>query len=849
MERLRDALNCSLTLVSAPAGFGKTTVLSQWIAISKPSLHLAWLQLDENDNDPVRFWDYFIAAVKKIQSTAGDTALGLLHSLQAYPIGSILTALINDIADVPEDVVIVLDDYHLIESEQVNSGITFMLEHLPPKLHLVIATRVDPPLQLARFRGLSRMLEIRADDLRFTLEEAIGLLRETPGPVLSTEDIDALNTHAEGWAVGLKMAALSIRRQQNIANFISSFTGSQRYVMDYLVTEVLQQQSGRVRDFLLKTSVLERLTAPLCDYLTENNNSLDMLVELESSFGGFLIPLDESRSWYRYHHLFAELLGHRLKTVSAAGETERLHRQASRWYEANNYPDDAIHHSLAAKDWRKAVSIIGNLAEDRIKRGEMITLLGWLREIPENDLRTNLILYCQYSHILVQTGQLNAADIALSYLETADPEDNNLQGQVALEQSDIARRRGDIPRSIELARRALSLLPGDTFILRARANSGLAVNLFEFGLYDEAWKASNEAYELGRLAGDIVTAADGLAYMGAILIFRGKLREAANVCQRGIDMAGNTPAGAIVHMRLGWVLYELNELEDAARNQQLAYELGSVRGYPDHLANYSRLTARTRQAQGDSETALKLLDQADQVIARSHVRPGVRAGVIAFHWLLALRRGDLPAEVRWRDQFLQCSDLLRFDESHIPGRLMIAMGNKAAAASLLKDLFEKTVQANAPGLGIQIRVYQALAAATPVEALAFLTDALKTGEAAGYIRTFIDEGKLLAPLLRQALSRGITPDYTARLLNIIEVEERQRVMLDAIPSRQTAGILSKRELEILRLLAEGLTNSLIADRLIISLGTVKTHVHNISEKLNARTRTQVLARARELKLL
>jgi LuxR family transcriptional regulator, maltose regulon positive regulatory protein len=298
------------------------------------------------------------------------------------------------------------------------------------------------------------------------------------------------------------------------------------------------------------------------------------------------------------------------------------------------------------------------------------------------------------------------------------------------------------------------------------------------------------------------------------------------------------------------VLYELNHLEEASSNQHFALKLGALRGYPDHMANYNRLTARTMQALGQSKVSVELLDNADQVIAQGHVRPGVRAAVIAFHWLLALRRGDLPAEMKWREPFLKFAELLRFDESHLPARLMIAQGDKGSATRLLVDLYEKATKANASGLGIQIRVYQALAAATPAEALAFTTEALRMGETGGFIRTFVDEGKLLKPLLQQALVQGVTPEYTAKLLNIIEVEELQRQALKGVISPlQMSGILSGRELEVIRLLAEGLTNRQIAERLIISLGTVKTHVHNISEKLNAKTRTQALARARELKLL
>lgn len=537
MERLGTALGCSLVLISAPAGFGKTTLVSEWLRQSKDKIRTAWVSLDDGDNDPVRFWDYFIASLKTLQPSTGENALSLLHSAEAYSAESILTALINDLADVQDDFAVVLDDYHLIKSEPIHASITFLLEHLPAKMHIVIATRADPSLPLSRFRGRGALLEIDADDLRFNQDETGDLLKKLQDLDLTAEDISALNAKTEGWAVGLKMAALSMREQKDVKKFLTSFSGSERYITDYLVEEVLQRQSEEVRDFLLKTSVLERMTAPLCDALTGNSGSQKMLAKLEQ-VNLFLIPLDGSRQWYRYHHLFAELLRQQLETMEGAGEVSRLHLRASQWYEDNNFVDDAVHHALAAKDWQRSMRLISNLADNLVKRGEMLTLLNWLQTVPEEALRTNLNLYRQYSHALVQTGRLEAAEVALSHLEKTNQADASLQGEIAAEQAFQAFRRQDLSRSTELAKKALALLPADSIALRGRASHTLGLDLYEIGLFDEAWPLFTDAYEMGRQAADYMHATIAIAYLANISIQQGKLRRAAELSRQAIEMAG-----------------------------------------------------------------------------------------------------------------------------------------------------------------------------------------------------------------------------------------------------------------------------------------------------------------------
>jgi LuxR family transcriptional regulator, maltose regulon positive regulatory protein len=542
IDRLQSILTNPLTLVSAPAGFGKTTVLTQWIADNKSRFPFTWVQLDERDNDPTRFWEYFICALQKIKENTCIKSLDLLHAPQPYPVESILTSLINDIGTISSDFAIVLDDYHLIKTDAIHIGITFLLDHIPPKMHLVIATRTDPALPLSRFRGKGMMLEIGADDLKFTLEEAAALLRGALGTAITEEDIKALNEKTEGWVAGLTMATLSIGKRKDIGGFIVSFTGSQRYIMDYLVEEVLRQLPTDLNEFLLNTSILGRLSAPLCNIVTGRANSQDVLVNLEKT-NLFLIPLDDSRQWYRYHHLFAELLRHQLEMKSGPEEITTLHRQASQWYEDLNFFDDAIHHAMAAKDWETTIRLVRNIADGRVKRGEVLTLPNWLKQVPDEVLRTDLHLYSLYSYALVYTGQLQTAETALDYLEENAGSDNNLRGEAASSLADLSRRRGNSARSLELGERALALLTPDNFAFRDRASYVLGLVHYDFGQLDDVRSCMSNAYEMAQRAGDYLGAADALTYMAVTLTHQGQLREAERVCRHAIELGGEPANG------------------------------------------------------------------------------------------------------------------------------------------------------------------------------------------------------------------------------------------------------------------------------------------------------------------
>jgi LuxR family maltose regulon positive regulatory protein len=856
---LQAVLSSGLVLVSAPAGFGKTTLLAEWTRQKETTIPTAWISLDEGDNDPVRFWDYFIAALRTLRPAIGETASTLLHSPQPYPTELVLTALINDLADSPTDFALVLDDYHLIKTGAIHGGITFLLDHLPPKMHLIIATRSDPQLRLAHLRGRGAMLEVGADDLRFTFEEAADLLREVRGPDLSSEDISAVNARSEGWAVGLKMAGLSMRGQKDARKFLATFAGSQRYVMDYLVEEVLRQQPQEVQDFLLKTSVLERLTASLCDSITGQRRGQEMLVRLESAFGGFLVSLDESRKWYRYHHLFADLLRHQLGAISGAAQTATLHQRASEWYEGHDFPDDAVHHALASGDWERATRLIYAQSGARIKRGETVTLLNWLKAVPEESLRAHHQLYTQFAQLLTSAGEFEAAEARLGHLEEAGQDDTNLQGEIAVLRAGIAQNRGDYQRAIELSTRALSLLRPESIDARARASMVSGSAHFETGLFEDAWSLMTDACALGRRAADSWIVAGALAYLGIMLWQRGSLHQASGRYQEAIGLAGQSPASINPRLTLAYTIYyEWNDLEAAARQQELAIELSRLSGstagtttFMDGRAVGHYLLAHVRRAQGDIAGAKTAAEKSDELAQNPGVARSVRARHAALRALLAVWQDDQAAIEYWNTQVSEFADALPFWLAHVPYRIMIARGEKEAAAGPLQALHDKAAQAELKTIVIRTLICQALAAATPAEALTFLTEALTLGQPEGFIRTFVDEGRMLAPLLRKALAQGITPEYTARLLSIIGVEAGQRRVGkgDRAGGSQSSGLVSERELEVLRLVAEGLSNRQIADRLTVSLGTAKTHVHRIFEKLNATDRLQAVVRARELNLI
>ena len=845
LERLQEGLGYSLVLISAPAGFGKTTLLSEWAQQSTQRTRTAWISLDEGDNDLVRFWDYFIAALQTIQPGCGEKILPWLHSSQPSSTESILNTLINELSHMKEHLFFVLDDYHLVTSQPIHDGISYLIEHLPAYVHLVIASRADPPLPLVRFRGKGTMLELHTDDLRFTTDETTSLMKVLKIPVLTAKNIAALDERTEGWAVGLKMAALSMKGRKDVTEFITAYTGDQRYIMDYLMEEVLQNQSSEVCEFLLKTSVLNRLTASLCDSLTGRKDSRNILLRFERDHL-FIMLLDESRQWYRYEHLFADLLRHQCEMTYGTEQVAALHRQASQWYEDNALPDEAVNHALAARDWERSIRLISTLYEERRILGEFDTLLNWLKTIPDERLREHLRLYSQNTILLAETGQLDRAESSLNYLETV-VHDDTTRGEMAFAQGAVYRHRGNIESCLEMFEKAFSLLPLDEIAIRSRVAARITHARQRWGPLLEAEKWATLTSELGQQIKDISVVGGALSQLGIIVAYQGKLKRAIELYKKANELFAQT-AWAGNHFELCIVYYILNNLKMAEEHARLAIVSSELTGGVVNEMTGYYYHALICLINGDEAEADTTMESMDQVSCHPLIDASWYANYIASRVMYAIRRDNLEEATRWGEQFPDTARIMRIDR-YVPARLLLAQGKKEVAARLLHDLFDEFIEVGALLLATRVRIYQALASDNEEQALEYLAEALIMSEPEGVIRFFVDEAKLLKPLLEKALIMEITPGFTKKLLNIIEAEEQQRQHKGkegtVFPIQE---LLSKREMEVLGFLVEGFSNRQIADRLIISQGTVKTHVHNILEKLNAQSRTQIVSRARELNL-
>ncbi len=720
---------------------------------------------------------------------------------------------------------------------------TYFIEHIPPVMHLVIVTRIDPPLPLARFRGKGILLEIGTDDLRFNNNEAAGLLVSLMGQILTAKDLEAINTRAEGWAVGLKIAALSLGRQQDIKESIAAFTGSQRYIMDYLVEEVIGYQSQDVRGFLLKTSVLARMCGPLCDAVTQGTGGRERLLSLEKA-NLFLMPLDESREWYRYHHLFAELLRHQLELEYGKDMAYELHRRASRWYEENNLFEEAIDHALAARDWERAMVIMG-YTQVYTRWVSTLTFLNWLRQIPEEILRSHTERYINYAHVLWAAGQYAAAEECMNYLDTVAEHDRRLQGMIANVRAFIAGRKNDFSRAEEYAKKALSLLDPDD-VEQANAFIVLGSIYIVRGWLIEAeplLQRSAELYQRANLR------ARNSPYLGIVAALRNKLNQAITSHRQVIEAAKDDPVTAETHLHLGYLYYYLNDLREAVLHARQAVDLFKLSGTPQLVSGYLFL-AQTSMAMGDREATLKSLENADLIVSQGDIDPLTRIYSMAYHASIALLDGNTESAVRWLKD-VTALDLLSLWVPPPVVRLYWAQKGKAIEAEQMHKTYEHHVQHGGQALMIAVRIIQALDSLGPESPLDCLGEALVLARPEGLIRMFTDFGMELVPILRQAVSKGIDPEFARKLVNIIETEDRQRKIRkgELPPSSVSSAILSEREMEVLHLLASGLPDRQIADKLVISLSTTKTHVHRILEKLDATSRMQAVTQAKELKLI
>ena len=879
IEQLDAGHHHKLTLVSAPAGFGKTTLVSDWLHRKggvTPSLHVAWLSLDEGDNDAARFLTYVVAALQTIESGLGATTVSLLQSPQAAatppPLENIVTLLINDLAALPVQVTLVLDDYHIIANLEIHKALAFLLDNSPPQLHLVIISREDPVLPLHRLRAQGQVTEIHARDLRFTRDEAALFLSQTMGLDLTESDVSALEQRTEGWIVGLQLAALSMQDVPNARGFIEAFAGDDRYVVDYLIAEVLDSQPADVQSFLLKTSILDRLTAPLCNAVLqdEQTNSRDALARLEQA-NLFLVPLDNRREWYRYHRLFGDLLRYRLRERAGDEGIKRLHQRAAAWYIENDFPDEAIHHSLAAEDFAQATDLVDSICADLVEQSQFHKLLSLVAALPDDLVRTRPHLCVHHAWVLGTAGELDAVALRLEdaerALSTVPPASARvIRGQIATLRAYDARHRRDLATAVELLQQALQYLPPDSLRARIMANGNLGVNYLTLGKLDLARKALETAQTEGRAIGKtwtwIVHAAT--TYLADTYVIGGQLGQAAQLYREAIAQGTDTSSGRLLPIAghacagLGRVLYERGEIDKARRHFRQAIELSRVIGFWGSVLKALIPLAWLEQMQGNSAVAQALLQQALDLakqVRHSWINGWLDAYLAVYQtrvWL-AQETPNLAAVVRWAEMYQQSEpDVTSYAEEFAQltlARVELALGQPDQALARLGLLAEAAADGGRDDSLIKILVLQALALQTPAQAAQgaggraadILSRALDLGTPEGYCRTFLDEGPAMVQLLRQSRH-----PYAIHLLRDTEITTRKDA---ATPPSLALEALNEREIQVLRLFAAGLSNAEIAREMFISVNTVKWYAKRIYRKLSVNRRAQAIARARELDLI
>jgi len=887
LARLGEGVGRGLTVVGTPAGFGKTTVLGDWARRSRRPA--AWLSLDAGDNDPARFWRYVAAALGRARPGIDAPVVALLRGPQRPPLEAVATAVINELTTVPGkgEVVLVLDDYHLIEAPPVHESVAFLLDRLPPGLRVVLSSRADPPLPLARLRARGQLTELRAADLRFTLAETAAFLREATGLDLPPASVAVLQDRTEGWAAGVQLAALSLRGHADPAGFIAAFAGSNRYVLDYLTEEVLAGRPERVLRFLLETSVLDRLCGPLCDAVTGRTGSQEMLEELERA-NLFLVPLDEERRWWRYHHLFADLLRARLERERPAA-LPGLHHAAAAWHEEHGFADDAVRHAIAAGETGWAARLVERHVEALLRRSEGATLDRWLSALPVASIRARPRLCLAQAVAAIVGGRLEAIEPLLAAAERAfaasgdEPHEPsvgrarsvlaNVPAAIAFLRADLARWRGDPGRALDFDTQALAHLGEEDRLLRSQVAWNLAGVDWLRGQLAQAEHALAALVPQRRAAGEGYLAMRVCYELGQVQCAQGCLGAALHTYQQGLQAAGGAgqqlPFAGMAHVGVAEVLYERDELSAAHEHAAQGVALCRQLAYTQPLATGLALLARIRWAQGDAAGALDAIGQAERV--------GLSPQIVALHnpvpaWRtrLLLASGEVAGAARWASR----RGLGSGDEPSYPrereylvlARVLLAEHAPAQALGLLDRLHAQAAAQQRTGSVIELAMLRALALAAGgdlASALAGLAAALALAAPHGYVRVFADEGAPMAHLLgrlaaaqrtgRVVFPGPVPPRYLDRLVRACQPPAAAGAAPPA--TRDITGIaglaepLSGRELEVLRLLAAGKSNQQIADELVVTLATVKKHVGHILGKLTAANRTQAVARARVLGLL
>jgi LuxR family maltose regulon positive regulatory protein len=914
-ERMSEGMHRKLTLISAPAGFGKSTLLSEWaVCCRRP---VAWLSLDKGDNDPVRFLVYLMAALQGIAPDFGKRALSALQSPKPPPVASVLEGLINELAAISDPFVLVLDDYHVVETESIHGTLTFLLDHQPPQMHLALSTRTDPPLPIARLRGRGHLTELRQNDLRFTLEETTQFLKDAMGLQLSIDDVAALASRTEGWIAGLQMAAVSMQGRDDPAGFVQAFSGSHRHVLDYLVEEVLMGQPDSVQNFLLQTAILDRLTAPLCDAVCTYGTAVCSEGTGSSSFGIavlagragqrgddrnqvaptatplsppassqeileyldranlFVVPLDQERLWYRYHHLFADLMRQRLQQTQPDAVPD-LHQRASTWYEQQGLIAEAIGHALSAKDSMRALQLVEQGAEAAVMRSEIATLQGWLEALPDEMVRARPMLCIYHTWALLLSGSpVEVAEARLQDAADADP-DGSVAGEVLAVRALIATYQRKTRLSAELSRRALALLPEDSLFFRSFIAGCLGYSTLYSGDLVDARNALEESVRLSQRAGNLLNTVLALCHLGDVSMLEGHLHEGKAFYERALalavdDRGQREPIAGLALIGLGQLLTLQYNLKDATGHVVEGIRLINRWGQAGAIGGYLGL-ARIGKAQGDLEAAHEAIQAAERLATEFDAMKEDDEYVAVEKAGMWLAQGDVEAVSLWLEEsgldddvslYLHEEDgsepvpfnrLLRY---MLVVRVHMARGRPHEALRVLRPLRHIVETSGWTLYSVRLMILESLVLhqqGNIPEALLHLERALSLSKPEGLMYIFIEEGAPMVELLRHAASRGIFPDYASNLLAHFEVKPDEAYPAPNLstPPPQIQPLvepLTERELDVLRLLATPLSTAEVADRLFVTVSTVRSHTKSIYAKLSVHRRLEAAVRAQELKLI
>ena len=884
--RLDEGYQSGLVVVSAPAGFGKTTVICDWVAAGTRGdrdVGFAWLSLDEGDNDLSQFLTYLLLAVRSTSSQVGEQMLARLRCAGPVPTDEVLTTVLDEVAELPQDIVLVLDDFHVIDSGEVDQAMVFLIEHLPPQLHVVIATREDPRMPLARWRARGVLSELRAADLRFTLAETTEFLGTVMNLDLRPEDVASLEARTEGWIAGLQLAGLHLQGQADPAEAVRSFAGSHRFVFDYMVEEVLAHLTEPERRFLLRTSILDRLSAELCEAVTGERASGLMLERLEWA-NLFIVALDDRRHWYRYHHLFADVLRVRLH-AEHPNQVVVLHRRASEWFAANGMRSEAVGHALSAEDYQWAAELLeraGDAVEDGAHAGAWFT---HAQALPDAWIRARPVLAVWYAYALIGRGDL---DLAGTYVADAErllatasspragqapsgagpveaEELRSLLARIAVARGYLAQAHGDTAATVSHARRALELVPDGEPARRDQATALLGMASLARGDLEEVDRVFTAVTTRLLAAGDIADAIDTVCLLADVKTIRGHLRRAVDTVEQLWAVVAEqevSPPPEMAELYRAWAELDLarGDLAAAAEHLSQSQQFGQLRQMPVWRYRWQVAQAQLRWAQGDPRAALGFLDEAERLFVRTPM-PDLRpvAAMRARIWAGEGRVGDA---LSWaRERGLSVDDDLDFlhEYEHLTvARILIADAGRGQApaaigdaVALLDGLLRAALDGSRVGSEIEILVAQAVAheaRGSRPEALAALEGAMALGEEEGYVQVFVDQGPPVADLLRELVAHGSTPDSAARVLAAFP-EPGDGAALSAAGVLGASSPLSAREVEVLRYIAAGLSNQEIATRMYLSKYTIKAHARTIYDKLDVHSRTAAVARAQHLGIL